>query len=106
MACDICKAGGSLYLVKKVHMCEDCYQKLMSLRYKSQEGFAWAQGILTDEFMDETVKNMLHETIKEYRADAPTIPTVELEETKTCFEKKSKVAQVLKKVRLFIIENF
>lgn len=75
MACDICKA----YLVKKVHMCEDCYQKLMSLRYKSQEGFAWAQGILTDEFMDET---------------------------KTCFEKKSKVAQVLKKVLLFIIENF
>lgn len=106
MACNICKTGEALYLVKKVKLCEDCYQNLMSLRYKSFEGFEWAQRILTDEATSEEVRKMIRDTIKEYRADAPSIVVADVEEAEIKTEKKAKVKQFIKKVLLVIIENF
>lgn len=106
MACEICRGETSIYCVKKVHLCEDCYQKLLGLRYKESEAFEWVQALTVNENTSEAVKNMLKETIKEYGADAPAVPTAEIDNVNKKMKKETKVSRFFKKTGGWIKENF
>lgn len=96
MACGICGEVETLYMVKKVPMCEDCYQHFLGLRYRELEELEWFMNVLGSGKCDESAKALIEQTIAEKGLDAPTVPISMINEEQAQNKRKSVILSRLK----------
>lgn len=96
MACGICGESQTLYMIKKVPMCENCYQHFSGLRYRELEELEWFTNVLGSGKCDESAKMLIEQTIAEKGLDAPTVPISMINE-----EQNKRKSVILSRLKVF-----